>query len=169
MRAPDFTGRSGDREPCEPRFSVSRCRLPHRMCSALLGGIFFVSVLRTKKCVLSLAVLPISRSPCKISIVRRGLHPLRKLLRFRPQFGSPRCEESLDGHVYGHARGNQLRDTRLVRRASTRVVGGEQIAVLGRARAAGAELGRPAHRLVRVAGRRFRGVRQAGAHHGRRT
>ena len=27
MRVPDFTGRSGDREPCEPRFWVPRCRL----------------------------------------------------------------------------------------------------------------------------------------------
>src|SRR5205814_967343 len=33
--------------------------------------------------------------PVKFSIVRGGLGTLRKLLRFRPQFGSPRCDESL--------------------------------------------------------------------------
>ena len=88
MRAPDFTGRSGDREPCEPRFWVSRCRLQLECALLSSDEIFFVSVLRTKKCVLALAVLPISRSPCENLDRTSDLHPPRQLLRFRPHFGS---------------------------------------------------------------------------------
>ena len=69
-------------------FRAAACQIEFALLSS--EEIFFVSVLRTKKCVLALAVLPISRTPCKISIARRGLHPLRRLLRFGLRFGSPR-------------------------------------------------------------------------------
>jgi hypothetical protein len=86
---PRLTGRSGDRESCEPRFWVSRCRL-RLECSCSPEEIFLALVLQRQKCVLALAELPISRSPCKISIVQGGPDSPQKLLRFGLEVGSPR-------------------------------------------------------------------------------
>jgi hypothetical protein len=65
--------------------------------------IFFDSVLRIEKCVLASRTSPSPRLPV-ISIARRDRRPPRKFLRLGLRFGSQRCAESLDGHVYGHAR-----------------------------------------------------------------
>ena len=37
--------------------------------------------------------LPISRTPCEISIARGGPHPPQQPLRFKLQFGSPKTPE----------------------------------------------------------------------------
>jgi hypothetical protein len=79
-RVEDLRDSQGDREigsRASPDLGVSRCR-PQVECALSPPGEIF----------LPLARLPISRSPCKISIVRSDLDTPQKLLRFGLQLGS---------------------------------------------------------------------------------
>jgi hypothetical protein len=89
---------SSSRDPCEIHREIGsrasrdfgfRAAARHLNARALPRKYFWLWSSKDKNAFF-LARLPISRSPCKISLVRGGLESPQQLLRIRLQFGSPR-------------------------------------------------------------------------------